>query len=324
MHPSTVVILGAAGRFGGAAAQAFARAGWRVLALVRPGRATPGRPHPGIEWLPLDLTQRSELLQAAAGAAVVVHALNPRRYADAAWQREVPALAEHAASLAHALGATLMVPGNVYGYGSQLPAQLSEHTPPRPDHTKARVRVALEQRLQDRAQHGGPRTVIVRAGDFFGAGSGSWLDRVLAKNLERGRVTLPGPLGVPHAWAYLPDLAQAFVRVAEQRARLPAFATLHFQGHTLRLDDWVNGLQALAGPLRTQAMPWPLLRVLGLLSPTLRSLWGMRYLWQRPHQLDNTALRAVIGAEPHTPWPDALRQALNDLGHAPRLHPVNA
>ena len=79
--------------------------------------------------------------------------------------------------------------------------------------------------------------------------------------------------------------------LAEQRERLPAFATLHFQGHTLTLDDWVAGLQAVAGPLRTQAMPWPLLRVLGLLSPTLRSLWGMRYLWQRPHQLDNTALR---------------------------------
>ena len=71
-------------------------------------------------------------------------------------------------------------------------------------------------------------------------------------------------------------------------------------------------------------MPWALLRVLGLLSPTLRSLYRMRYLWQRPHQLDNTALRALTGTEPHTPWPDALHQALRDLGHAPRLLTAHA
>ena len=62
----------------------------------------------------------------------------------------------------------------------------------------------------------------------------------------------------------------------------------------------------------------------GLLSPTLRSLCGMRYLWQRPHQMDNTALQAVIGTEPHTPWPDALHQALRDLGHEPRLQNAHA
>ena len=119
---------------------------------------------------------------------------------------------------------------------------------------------------------------------------------------------------MPHAWAYLPDLALTFVRVAEQSGRLPAFAALHFQGHTLTLGDWLAGLQTSAGPLRTQALPWPLLRVLGLVSPTLRSLCQMRYLWRRPHRLDNTALRALIGAEPHTPWNSALRQSLQALG----------
>ena len=105
---------------------------------------------------------------------------------------------------------------------------------------------------------------------------------------------------------------------------VPAFAALHFQGHTLTLGDWVNALQATCGPLRIQPLPWPLLRVLSLLSPTLRSLCGMRYLWQRPHQLDNASLKGLIGTEPHTPWPDALHQALRDLGHEPRLQNAHA
>ena len=37
----TVLVLGARGRFGSAAVRAFARAGWRVVAQVRPGVSAP-------------------------------------------------------------------------------------------------------------------------------------------------------------------------------------------------------------------------------------------------------------------------------------------
>ena len=49
----------------------------------------------------------------------------------------------------------------------------------------------------------------------------------------------------------------------------------------------------------------------------------MRYLWQRPHALDDSALRALIGAVPHTPLPQALRAALIDL-KAPLAPPAPA
>jgi hypothetical protein len=37
-----------------------------------------------------------------------------------------------------------------------------------------------------------------------------------------------GPADLPHAWAWLPGLAQPFLAVAERRAALPAHAVLHF------------------------------------------------------------------------------------------------
>ena len=40
-----ILVLGAAGRFGYAAADAFRAAGWEVTSLVRPGRIAP-RPAP--------------------------------------------------------------------------------------------------------------------------------------------------------------------------------------------------------------------------------------------------------------------------------------
>jgi hypothetical protein len=39
----------------------------------------------------------------------------------------------------------------------------------------------------------------------------------------------------------------------------------------------------------------------------------MRYLWSRPHQLVNTRMKALVGAEQHTPFGDAVRCALADL-----------
>ena len=291
----------------------------QTRAEVRAGQPAPADSDPRITWLPLGLSDTPALLRAAQGAQVVVHALNPRQYTDAAWTAEAPALLDTTLQLAHALGATLMMPGNVYNYGTQLPEHLCEDTPQTPDHTKARVRVAMEQRLQQAANEKGVRSIVIRAGDFFGQGQGSWLDLVIAKQLQRGTVTLPGPRDVPHAWAYLPDLAAAFVRVADQHAQLPTFATLHFQGHTLTLDDWVRGLQVGRPPLRVKRLPWPLLQALALFSPTMRSLCGLRYLWTRPHALDNSRLTALIGAEPHTDYATALQQALRDLGHTPAI-----
>jgi nucleoside-diphosphate-sugar epimerase len=113
------------------------------------------------------------------------------------------------------------------------------------------------------------------------------------------------------------------VRVAERRHQLPAFATLHFQGHTLSGQDWVSTLQSIARtlgwlapnqPLVVKQVPWWLLRLLGLVSPVVASVCGMRYLWFTPHVLDNRRLQALIGEEPHTPTAQAVEQALRGLG----------
>ena len=81
------------------------------------------------------------------------------------------------------------------------------------------MRVEIEQRIQEACERG-MRAIVLRAGDFFGGGSGSWFDLVIAKEIGRGRLTYPGPLDVEHAWAYLPDFAKTLVRLAEQRAEL--------------------------------------------------------------------------------------------------------
>ena len=324
---NTVLVLGARGRLGGAVAQAFAAAGWRVLAQRRAGGKAPAA-GAGIEWVEAEAGDTAGLVRAAAGARVVVHAMNPA-YTAKAWRAQAPGLMQAAVDVAAGLGAVLLFPGNVYNFGADMPAVLAPDTPQRPGTEKGRIRVDLEQQLAQATRSRGIRAVVIRAGDFFGAGSGSWLDQVIVKKLPQGRVTWPGTLDAPHAWAYLPDLARAFVRVAETTPAQAGggFECLHFAGHTVTGHDWLAALTEVAGEqgwlpaggaLHTGKLPWGMMRLVSPFSATVASLLEMRYLWDVPHALDGAALARRIGAEPHTPFLDAVRAAITQLDLAPR------
>src|SRR5262249_28765557 len=110
---------------------------------------------------------------------------------------------------------------------------------------KGKLRVEIEERMREASERG-VRTIILRAGDFFGGGRGSWFDLVLAKDVRRGIATYPGPIDLVHEWAYLPDLAAAFVRLAEMRDRFGAFETFGFPGHAVTGREFVAALAKAA------------------------------------------------------------------------------
>lgn len=308
-----VLILGAHGRFGAAAVRAFQAAGWQVLAQVR--RAADTVP-PGVQALPIPLADTAGLAIAAAGVRTVVHAINPL-YTD--WAAQVLPLGRLGMDLAQRLGATFLLPGNVYGFGHPMPPVLDEDTPCRPTTRKGRIRQALEDEMAARAAQG-LRSVVVRAGDFFGGGRGNWFDRAIVASLARGKLTYPGPRDLPHAWAFLPDLARAVVAVAA-RDDLPMHSVLHFAGHTLTGDELLDAVEAAlarrgalpAGGLRRQGMPWGVIRLGGLVVPMWRELAEMAYLWHEAHRLDGRRLASVVGPLPTTPLAQAVDAALDAL-----------
>ena len=309
--PSTVLILGAAGRIGQVMALAFANAGWQVRAQARKALPAALQGHARVQPVMCDATNVTELSAAAQGASVLVNALSPI-YTE--WDRLALPLADAALAVTRASGALLMLPGNVYNFGSELPALLTPTTPEVGNTPKARIRIEMERRLAAAATEG-VDSVVIRAGDFFGGpGRGTWLDMALATKLRKGRLVYPGPDDVAHAWAYLPDLAQAFVRVAERREQLRGHHRLHFAGHTLTGQAMRAALEQVTGQaLRPAGLPWALIRLLAPFMPMWRELLVMRYLWQRPHALDDASLRALIGSVPQTPLPLALRSALAEL-----------
>ena len=313
----TVLILGAAGRFGGAATTAFAQAGWRVLAQARKRLG----PLPaGAEALLMPLDDAPALARAAAGASVVVHALNP---VYTRWGTDLLPLAETGMDLAQRLGARFMLPGNVYNFGADMPPLLTEATPATAATRKGKWRCELEARMQARASQG-LRSTVIRAGDFFGSGEGSWLDLAIAKDIAKGKLVYPGPLDRPHAWAYLPDLALAFVEVASLPS-VPGCQHFHYAGHTLTGAQLLAAVERVArplgllpaGPVKVGTIPWALMRWLGWAVPIWRELVEMAYLWEVPHALDGHALQAAVGPLPTTPLDEALRRSMMAMGVTP-------
>src|SRR5262245_9338426 len=192
-----VLVLGANGRFGAAAAQAFAAAGWTVLAQAR---RKPDALPSGAAHVAVDMADTAALAAAAAGARVVVYGVNPP-YTQ--WPALALPLFRQGVAAAQRLNATFMLPGNVYNFGASMPPLLSERTPQRPSTRKGRIRADMEGELQSLARQGALRSIVIRAGDFFGGGTGSWLDLAIVKSLRQGKLVYPGPTNVAHAWAYL-------------------------------------------------------------------------------------------------------------------------
>lgn len=306
-----ILVLGAAGRLGRLAAHAFRDAGWEAVGLVRPGAADRAAAASAI--VEVDALDHAAVARAARGCDVVLHALNPQ-LPD--WSRRSLPLAYSAISAAEHAGATLLFPGNLYNYGSPLPPVIDAATPMWPSSRKGHVRMAIEERMAEAAARG-MRSVILRGGDFFGAGRGAWLDLVIAKEIGAGRLTYPGPLDIQHEWAYLPDFVAALVRLAAVRDRLGQFEGFGFPGHAVTGAELTAAL-ARAGGRRVQVkqMSWWLIHALRPFVPLCRELSEIAYLWQQPHRIDGCKLAAAIGTVPHTALELAAARALADLGTA--------
>ena len=315
----TALVIGATGGIGGEVARSLRRRGWRVRALHRdPERAK--AVVPGLEWVSGDAMEAGSVSRAAEGAQVIVHGANPPGYRN--WKALALPMLESTIGAADATGARVLFPGTVYNFGPDAGAAVDELAPQNPTTRKGAIRVAMERRLEHAACRG-VRSVIVRAGDYFGPRTGnSWL--------AQGMLLTPGPVtrvfnparpGVGHAWAYVPDLAETMVRLLERGDALANFDVFHFAGSWF--DDNREMAEAIcvaagrpAGPIH--AFPWPLVHALGPFNETFREMGEMTYLWRRPLRLLDGKLRRAIGAPPETPLADALRRTLEGLGRVGR------
>ena len=314
----TALVLGATGGVGGEVARVLMARGWTVKALHRAPQKV-ARQGDGIAWLAGDAMQREDVVLAAQGVDLIVHAVNPPGYRN--WGTLVLPMIDNTIAAARASGARIVLPGTVYNYGPESFPAIREDAPQRAISRKGAIRVQMEARLKDAAVEG-VRSLILRAGDYFGPSVGnSWFAQGLIKP---GRpvtaISNPAAKGVGHQWGYLPDVAETMVRLVEREDALPVFANYHMAGHWDADGTQMSGAIARAAgkpELKASAFPWWLTWLAAPFVPVFRELREMRYLWRQPVRLSNEHLLAVLGSEPHTPLDVAVRRTLEALGCLP-------
>ena len=316
-NPRFALIIGADGGIGGEIAKALNARGWSVRALTRRtgAKAATDDWRGPVAWIRGDAMRAADVIAAAKDASIIVHAANPPGYQI--WRGLAMPMLANSIAAAKASGARLMFPGNVYNYGPDAFALLRETSPQHPLTRKGKIRVEMEEMLRAAANEG-VRSVVVRAGDFFGPHQpASWFKSLM---ITPGKpvtsVIYPGDFETGHAWAYLPDLAETFAEIADREADLPVFDTFHFGGHWIaRGIDFAEAVRRAGGHPRASIKRLPLwFHVATPFVGFLREAKEMSYLWQVPVQLDNAKLAKFLGAEPHTPLEAALTVTLIELG----------
>lgn len=292
----TVLILGASGRFGQRAQCSFSWAGWDVRRFDRKADSLP---------------------DAAWGADLIINAWHPA-YPD--WARDVPVLTQRVIETAKDTGATVLVPGNLYPYGNQMPELLSERTPHRATNPLGRIRIEMEQAYRD----AGVRTILLRTGDFIDTRpSGNWFDQIITAKAAKGIITYPGNPDIPHSWAFLPDITDMAAVLAEDLGALDHFTEICMPGYTLTGHELAHAIAATTG--RTQKlrrMSWLPIKLARPVWRLAAPLLEMRYLWDTPHQLTSHKLDDLLPGFPPTPLTQALEASLpeeiNPDGFVPR------
>lgn len=255
----TVLILGASGKIGSRAADAFWDAGWEVRQYDRAS---------------------GDMVQAALGADVIVNGLNPPAYHD--WERTIPEITNQVIAAAKASGATVIIPGNIYNFGNQ-PGILDENTAQTPHTKKGRVRVEMEESYRV----SGVQTIVLRAGNFIDPdGNGDIMSMLVMRDIAKGKITAAADPKTLQAYAYVPDWGRAAVQLAEQRTTLAQFEDIPFPGHAFTTADLHACVSARSNrKVSINRFPWWIMTMLSPFWELAREMREMRYLYQMPHQI---------------------------------------
>jgi nucleoside-diphosphate-sugar epimerase len=305
------VIVGA-GPIGAGTARLLAERGDQVILVTRSGS---GPDVPGIQRVRADASDVDALTDLAAGAAALYNCANPPYHR---WATDWPPLAHALLTAAERSDAVLATVSNLAGYG-RVAAPMTESTPLNAHGVKGRVRAQMWLDALAAHEAGRVRVTEIRGSDYVGPSAQSHLgDRVVPRILAGKGVRVLGSADTAHTWTYVDDVVRLLATVGiDERAWGRPWHVPSNPPRTQR--EAVDDLAQAAGvsPVPVTVVPPVLLRVMGLVNPTIRELSEVAYQLEQPFVMDSSAARDTFGCQP-TPWPEVLTAT---LAHYRRVSP---
>lgn len=295
------VILGA-GPMGLAIAHQLAAQNASVTIVTRDGRKI----GPGVASRKADLSRAEQTIAACEGADVIYQCAAPPYHQ---WTTGFPALQEVAIVAAGATGGVLVAVENLYGYGRA--GTLTEEMPLEATTRKGAVRAQLSKDLLAAHEAGRAKCVAGRATDFFGPAvrMSALGERFWPAALSGKTVDWVGDPDTRHSFAFLPDLAAAYVTLGQTPAlwgeawHLPALPAVSVR----EICEMVRPPEATPTKLR-QTPSW-LLRAVGLFQPAAGEIVEMRYMYDNDFVIDHARFDATVGV-PVSGWDKAMAETV--------------
>ena len=298
---STHVVVGGTGGIGRAVVAELLRREKSVRAVSRHGA-----PPEGAEGARADAADAAAATDAARGAGVVYHCVNP---GYTRWPELLPPVSRSILRAAESSGAKLVFADNLYAYG-RVEGPLQEDLPTAADGPKGRTRVEVAAEMLAADREGRVRVTVGRVSDYYGPGgvSSTAGEPVFGRVLAGKRPQWTGKLDVPHTFHYLPDVARGLVTLAEHREangeiwHLPAAEPLTAQ----EFFDLACEAAGRPTPANARIAGPAVLAVGGIFSPTLRELRETAYQFRRPFVIDSSKFERAFGRPDTTPHREAV------------------
>ncbi len=252
-----------------------------------------------------DITDAAQLAAAVADAGVVYQSAQPEYHR---WQQEFRALQQAVIDAVAHSGSLLVVVENLYGYGP-VEARMVESLPLRASTKKGAVRARMYLDLVEAHQNGRIRMVVARASDFFGPDvDGSAFGGRFVSQVRAGKkVDILGDPDALHTVTFVPDLAEAMVRLGEApdtwgRAWHVPNAPAVSQRQLVDTAARAAGTR----PTARSVARWQL-KAIGMFSAPMREMVEMAYEFEHDFVVDHRDYTARFG-DHATPLVDAFAE----------------
>jgi len=296
-------ILGAGGSVSNELVKLLAARGLPFRTVSRQSHAAAG----SAESRTADLTRHQQALDAVDGSDIVF-LLVGLKYEHKLWAEQWPRIMDNTVDACKRASARLIFFDNVYMYG-KVHGAMTEDSPYHPSSKKGEIRAQIAASITNEWKSGELIAMIARAADFYGPASANGMANALVFDpLSKGQkpMCLVSD-ALPHSYTYVPDAAQALVKLAETPSAWNQTWHLPTTPHPLTSREFIVAAAEAMGKSANYRVLSPLMiKLAGLFDGRIGEIHEMLYQNNSPYIFDSSKYARAF-AFTGTPYADGIR-----------------